>query len=369
MRVLRILTRSNLGGPARQLAALAPHFDRLGVEQTLVLGSLRRGEAHLDPGTLHVVEIPELVRGVAPFKDRRVRTQLESIVRAHRPQLIHSHTAKAGWLAARLARRTGIPLVHSFHGHVLRDYYPWFVSKCFAHIERRLDVVRTAVTCVSESCRRELESLGVVSPGKSHVIVPAVDDAIEAAGGRDAARGRARSVLGLGRGKAIAWCGRLEAVKDPDLLFEVLDEEGLSDCQVRVFGDGSLRARVEAMVARRGARSNVAWLGAEPRFPEQITGFDVLLSTSRREGFPVAAIEALLAGVPVVAPRVPGYVDLEGAGVTLTERTPGALARAVHTAEAPPTARIESLRRTHAPARIAERYDEIYRELVESRGK
>ena len=383
MRVLRLLTRANLGGPARQFRALIPAFAKLGVEETIVVGSMgpHESELSLEIGAAQICRLATMRGGFSPRQDRAALRELSAIVARVRPNVLHSHTAKAGYLAAKLARRTGLPLVHSFHGHVLRDYFSAPVTAFYRHLERRMGRERAALTCVSQSCAEELVELGVVPRDHWHLVEPAV------ASVRHYSRDAARQELDLSRCQApcVAWCGRLEAVKDPQLLLRMLscycEQQGAAGkhgraarqslspvpVQVCIFGTGSQARAIDAALGALPELIQVRMLGSEPRFPELLPAFDLLVATSRREGMPVSAIEALQAGVPVLAPRVPGFSDLAGEGLTLCAREPEALAAKLHqllqSPSPPGPARQGQVRARHDPARIAQRYHAIYKKV------
>ncbi|MCA8969793.1 MAG: glycosyltransferase [Planctomycetes bacterium] len=367
MHVLRILTRTNLGGPARQIRALAPEFARLGISQTIVVGSLAPGETALplptDEGS-EAVSVAELVRGFAPRSDRAALRALVRISRERRPDVVHAHTAKAGALAVRLGDLIDVPVVHTYHGHVLRDYFSWPIARSFAWVEKRLNRRRAAVTCVSRSCAEELQALGVLERDAWTVVEPAVLVRPSDARGL-------REELGIGDQRAIAWCGRFESVKDPELLVRVASRLREHGACVHAFGTGRRLAHCQDMADRLDAP--IVWHGADERFPEWIHAFDAFVSTSKREGYPVAAIEAHLAGVPVVAPRVPGFIDLaEDAcedGVSLVPRDLGALASAALEALPPTSRAVHAAKARHSPARIAAAYASLYERVATKPGK
>ncbi|MFQ5503464.1 MAG: glycosyltransferase family 4 protein [Planctomycetota bacterium] len=374
IRVMRLLTRPNLGGPARQCDALAEVFPSLGLRQLWVHGTPGRGEVELPlrtprlaavdaerrgPLAEGVVKLRELRPGLDPAGDLMSLSALLRLARSFRPEILHSHTAKAGMLAAILAGRLRIPLVHSFHGHVMRDYFSGFASRVLSRVEAGLGRRRSLVLSVSESCETELRELGVVDGTRSRVVAPAVPPP-ERSGTRNELRDR----LGIPDGAlAVAFAGRLVPVKDPLLFVETvarLDE--LTDRTVLAFCFGA--GVLEPAVRREAARVPIRMMGSDPGFPGLLGAFDLVLLCSRREGLPLAAVEALLAGVPVVGTRVPGLSDLQGPGVRLALRSADGLARAcLETSEVPPSRRRELMER-HSPRAVARRHVELYREIL-----
>jgi len=308
------------------------------------------------------VRLNDFGRGLDPGGDLLTLRALLRLVKTFQPQIIHTHTAKAGLLGVVLAARTGLPLVHSFHGHVLRDYWGERRSEGLRWVERALCRRRTAIHCVSESCADELVELGVFAR-EDCVVIPSILDpsSLEPAMNREHARER----LTIDPGEwAMAWVGRLVAVKDPGLLAETLRHlvELAPDrpTRVHVFGAGPLESEL-----RQAAQDlPLIFHGARADLPQLLRAFDLMLSTSRREGFPVSVLEALAQGVPVVGPEVPGLVDLAGPGLRLCARDAASLASACLAPQAVPVERSQTLRRLHDPMVLASRYAELYRKVL-----
>ncbi len=225
---------------------------------------------------------------------------LRELVRSFAPEVVHTHTSKAGVLGRSAARSARVPVIaHTFHGLVLRDYAAPVLAELARRIERRLARHTHLLFAVSESCRDELRELGVATDVR--VVLPAVATASFAAADRDAARRR----LGLAPDEvALGFVGRLAPVKEP-LQFVALIDALPPRVRGFVLGDGPLREQVAAMAGPR-----VALLGAVADPSPLIAGLDLLVSTSRREGFPIAGVEAAAAGVPMLGHDVPGVRDL-----------------------------------------------------------
>ena len=332
MRVLRVVTRPNVGGPMRQAVALWHAHLALGMRTLLVVGRCARGEAAFDLDALGiprvttaqlradgaraagVLEVADLGRGLAPHADRRAEQAVREAIAAFAPDVVHTHTTKAGIVGRRAAWAAGVPVVaHTFHGHVLQDYFAWPLARLLRGVERRLAARTTLLFAVSPSCAEELAALGVAPRGRIHVVPPAVDAAPFAATSREQARRR----LGVaGDRPLVAFAGRLVPIKNP-LLFAAL-VDALPGVEGHVFGDGPLRVDAELRAPRR-----VVWHGARTDLHDVLAGFDALVLPSEREGCPLAAVEAFAAGVPVVGFDVPGVRDaLEawGAGVLVRRR-------------------------------------------------
>lgn len=314
MRVMRVLTRPNVGGPTRQAVALWHAHRAMGVRTLLVVGRCAPGEPALDLAALGVprvsldavdgaaegfVEVPALQRAPHPLRDWRARAALAAVQARFTPTVVHTHTSKAGALL-RGRRSPAVRVVHTYHGHVLRDYYGRLRSALLVHLERRLAARTDALIAISPSCRDELVALGIAPAARLHVVAPAVEVAAFAAGDR----ARARATLGLGSETfALGFVGRLVPIKRPEL-FVAAVRAVRGPVAGLVFGDGPLRADLAPSAGDR-----IRWLGARADLAQLLPACDALVFTSRREGCPLAAIEAFAAGVPVVGLDVPGVRD------------------------------------------------------------
>lgn len=357
MRVLRVLTRPNIGGPTRQAAALWRAHRALGVRTLLVVGCCEPGEPALDlagiprlswrqalaagPRAEGVVELAAMRRGVAPWGDARGRAALRALVRAFGPDVVHTHTSKAGWLGRRAAIAEGVPVVaHTFHGLVLRDHHGRVFSAALRALERSLARRTDLLFAVSPSCREELARLGVAPASRVVVSPPAVEVGPFAHASREQARAR----LGIsGEEPALGFVGRLVPVKRPEHFAATV--AAMPGSSGFVFGAGPLGDRLEGAPRLRlcGARSDLADL---------LAGLDALVVPSRREGCPLAVVEAFAAGVPVVGYDVPGLRDLLGAwgaGILVPQSEgPAGLARAVRAVLGDASRRAALVRRARA---------------------
>jgi glycosyltransferase involved in cell wall biosynthesis len=353
MRVMRVLTRPNLGGPTRQAIALWHAHRELGVPTLLVTGAVDPGEALLSPALHGVprleldaalragtaacgwVELTGWTRGVFCGGDRRARHQLLALLSSHRPEVVHTHTSKAGWLARPLARRKGVPVIaHTFHGHVLRDYFPRPVSWLLQRLERRLARDTDLLFAVSDSCAAELAAAGLAPRERFRVQSPAValSPPLSAA--------TAASALGIDPGqRRLVAVGRLVPIKRlHDFIAAVA---GLPDGRGDLVGDGPQRMALAAH-ARRVAPDRIRVLGARADIARELPAYEALVLPSIREGWPLVAIEAQAAGLPVIGYDVPGVHDAltAGGGVLVPEAAgPAGLTAAVQALRADPERR------------------------------
>ena len=319
VRVLRVIARLNMGGPALHVAYLTAGLRERGYETTLVAGSLARGEDSMEFVTrelgIDVAQLPALGRDIAPLRDVQATLRLARLIKRVRPHILHTHTAKAGAvgrLAALLAGDARPPIVvHTFHGHVLRGYFGPVRSRAFGLLERWLAELTTALVAVSPEVRDDLVRLGVAPREKFTVVRLGIElgERIAEHDGRE----ETRRVLGIGAERfTVGWIGRMTGVKrthDVLLAFKRLGEHGVDACLCLV-GDGPDRAQLEQRAHELGIMKRTLFLGYQEDVAPFYAAFDAMILPSGNEGTPVSAIESLAAGRPVVATRVGGVPDV-----------------------------------------------------------
>jgi len=317
MRLARVITRLNVGGPARHVLAAARGLSPE-VETTLFTGEVGPDEAEatawIDASGVRPERVPGLGREVRPFADFQARRTLVRRFRELKPDVVHTHTAKAGALGRAAARKARVPLtVHTFHGHVFDGYFGKTVSRMVVAAERRLAARTDVLVAVSQEVASDLADKYRIAPrDKIRVIPPGIDLApYDAAEER---RGEFRRELRITDDvPLIVWLGRVVDVKDPSAALVAFDHVAVTrrDAVLVVVGDGPLRKDLE-----RGARSRVRFLGWRDDVARILADADVALLSSRNEGTPVALIEAAASGVPAVATRVGGVPSVVQDGET-----------------------------------------------------
>lgn len=316
--VMRVITRLNVGGPARQETMLTDALEVRGYSSYLVCGevSAEEGELTPPPGT-PVTRVPGLRRDIHPIGDARAAWEIERLMRARRPKLVHTHMAKAGALGRFAAHRTDVPVVvHTFHGNVLDGYFSKWMSSAFLAAERRLARMTDALVAVSPAVRDELLALGIGRPSQWRVIPVGLD--LSELLTRQVDRAQARRALGLPEaGPVVGVVGRLVPIKDHLTFLDAASRVALTrpDVTFVVVGDGELRSELETR-ARRSLRGTCRFLGWVMDLPTLYAALDVVVLTSRNEGTPVALIEAGAAGKPAVATCVGGVGDVIRDGQT-----------------------------------------------------
>jgi glycosyltransferase involved in cell wall biosynthesis len=325
VRVLRLVARLNMGGPALHVAHLTKGLEPRGYETTLAAGQIGRGEGSMsfvaEELGVEVHPIPQLQRDISPFYDAESVTSIVRLIRRLRPQILHTHTAKAGAIGrfAALASGAARPpiVVHTFHGHVLRGYFDPVRTAMFRTIERRLARSTTRLVAVSPEVRDDLVALGVAAPERFSVIrlgIP-LDERVASS---DESRSRLRALFGVPEERfVVGWIGRMTAIKrveDVLLAFGELRARGV-DATLCLVGDGPDREGIEQRAHELGLARHILSVGYQRDVGPYYAFVDALLLTSANEGTPVVAIEALAARRPVVATRVGGVPDVVDDGV------------------------------------------------------
>lgn len=316
-RVLRLITRLNIGGPARHAITLTEKLPLYGFDGMLVSGSVGEREGKIPPPPdLNAMTLPSLGRGFNPLADARAAVAVRSLIKRFEPTIVHTHMAKAGALGRVIARAARVPIVvHTFHGHVLREYFSPPLNRTFLEVERHLARISNALIAVSTHVRNELVDLGVGRPSQWHVIPLGLD-----LGGLNAstlAPDEARNRIGIVLDRPLVGIvGRLAPIKDHWTFLNACAEVAKQHptAEFVIAGDGPLRDRLEAK-AREMLGDRVAFLGWVRDLEALYSALDVVVLTSRNEGTPVALIEAAACARPVVATNVGGVADVIREGV------------------------------------------------------
>lgn len=387
IRVLRVIARLNMGGPAIHVANLAAGLETRGYHTTLVAGSLARGEDSMafvaERLGVSIVSVPEMEREIAPLHDMQSAWQLARLIGEIRPHILHTHTAKAGAIAraaAVLAGSARPPIVlHTFHGHVLKGYFGPVRTAIFRQVERTLARASDVLVAVSPEVRDDLVELGVAPRRKFAVVRLGIPLAERL--GDETADVDYRRLYGIpGDAFVIGWVGRMTGVKDAGAVLEIL--RATRDLGVEaalcMVGDGPERERLEQRAHDLGVVRRTYFVGYQSEIAGYYRLFDAFVLPSVNEGTPVSAIEALASGTPVVANRVGGVPDVVRDGVDgfLVEQgdTAGAARRLAELAGDPALrARLGEAGRArvlvrYSVERLVDDVDRLYRSLLEAKG-
>jgi len=312
-KIVRIIGRLNVGGPARQACflhqALRENFDTV-----LIAGHLDEQEgdmSYLLTSEDGVRWIRSMSRPVRLWSDFLAFLRIVRILRMEQPDLVHTHAAKAGTLGRIAATLLRVPVrVHTYHGHVFHGYFGPLQTRAWLAIERTLNKITTRTVVISESQAEELvEKYNVVSRQKVCTIRNGYNLSLFARK-EDVRKARdLRRALGFDDSHfVVLWAGRLVPIKNVELLAQIVREAQRSPrLRFLVVGDGIDRSKLESLTA---GCSNIHLAGWRQDIPELWAVADVGLVTSRNEGTPSALVEAMASGKPFVATNVGGVIDL-----------------------------------------------------------
>ena len=320
MRVLHVIARLNVGGTARYITQLAHELPKHGIETFVATGFVQGSEREDESAqSIDLIRIKSMGRSINPIKDHFARKQLDKIIAEVKPDIIHTHTFKAGYVIR--MKKQPVPVIHTFHGHLLDDpEFSGFKSKIIIGLERKLAKKSTKLVTVGRRVADELLEQNIGERTQFVNIPPGVVaiDVIP--------RAQALKNLNLednGR-PIVGWIARVTGVKNPMRALEVAD--ALPDTRFVMAGGGDLLEQIKAT-----APANVTVLGWTEA-SDLFGAADIILSTSENEGMPVALIEAQLAGKPVVATDVGSVSEVIANHETglVTNKNAGSIASAVN---------------------------------------
>jgi glycosyltransferase involved in cell wall biosynthesis len=327
--VLQVITRLNIGGPARHVLMLGTGLKACGFEPLLVYGSKEPSEGsledELDGYSVPSIKLQALGRAVGFRKDLRVLWQLTRLLFAEQPDIVHTHTAKAGTVGRLAAlfynatrrRSERCAVIHTYHGHVFRGYFGEVGSRAVQMVERLLARLTDRVIAVSERQRVDIcERYRIASPDHTEVIEVATD--LDAFLRLDSDL-ELRAALGFSPEHVVfGYAGRFAPVKDLRTLVHAFAQvaDRLARARLVLVGDGELRPSIERLVHDLGLSERVRFTGWVRDMRAIYGAIDVGVLTSLNEGTPLALIEAMAAGRPVVATMVGGVEDIVRHGKT-----------------------------------------------------
>jgi len=376
LRVLRLIARTNVGGPALQVSSLATGLDPERFESRLLVGNVEPDEAdYLELRAPHVpfVRVPGLGRAVRPTDDLSALRHVAREIKEFRPHIVHTHTAKAGVIGRVSAVARGVPArVHTFHGHLLHGYFSPAKTRAVVLVERQLARRTTKLAVVGARVRDDLLAAGIGKPDQYVVVPPGVPE--PSVIGRE----HARAQLGLPASvPVVAFVARLTAVKRPDRFAEVAKLVGAAraDVHFAVAGAGALLDDLKERCAPLGSR--VHFLEWQSDVGAVYSAANVVVLTSENEGMPVSLIEAAMCERPAVTTDVGSASEVVSNEETgyVTALDAADIASAVERLLADP-ARAEAMGRA-AGTRARERYgtarliadtQSIYEEIARTKG-
>lgn len=318
IRILRLIARLNVGGPAIHTTLLTHYLKERGYDPRLVAGREEAREGNMlyiarEKGVEPIL-IPELSREIRPWRDWISYRKISRIIREFRPHIVHTHTAKAGALGRLAARKYNVPVVvHTFHGHVLKGEFGPVKSEIFRRIEKKLARFTDKLIFISDTGRDELVQMGVAPADKFEVIHLGLE--LEKFRHAKERRGLIRREIGLEEHQFLAgMVARLAGIKNHfeflEAIRRVLQVE--PDLHFAIVGDGPARDGIVSKARELGVESRVHFLGMRDDMVQVHADLDLVVLTSKNEGLPVAFLEAMSSGTPIVGSDVGATRELQG---------------------------------------------------------
>ena len=330
LRILRIIARLNVGGPAIQAITLTSEFSDEKYQTVLVCGNVGPNEgdmAYLAGGkSVQPFIIPELGREISAVDDFKAFVRLRKIIKRFRPHIIHTHTAKAGTLGRLAAasmnifsrKEDRIWTVHTFHGHVFHSYFNKIKSFLYVQIERVMAVFTDRIVVISDLQRKDIcDRFRIAHAKKVRVIPLGFDLSVFEECGRYRKEMRQKYLSGEKKDVfLVGIIGRLTPIKDHSLFLKaikiLMDQGEGALFKFIIVGDGELKTDLIHEARRLNVHEKVIFAGWQKDMKKIYGAFDAVALTSKNEGTPVTIIEAMAAEKPVVATDVGGLKDLLG---------------------------------------------------------
>jgi glycosyltransferase involved in cell wall biosynthesis len=333
VKVMQIIARMNVGGPAVLVADLVRNHDIQRFSTELVTGYCDENESdYLEEVAQDVfaIRVPGLGRSVSPLKDLTALFLLIREIRKFKPDVIHTHTAKAGVLGriAGLIARPQAKRVHTFHGHLLHGYFSPGKTRVVIGLEKVLGLITHRFIAIGNVVKNDLVQAEIAQDSKFEVIYPGLQDLDRYP------KPDARSTLGLDpRKKYLVFVGRLTSIKRPERLIDLARflKDNHPDAWLLIAGAGELLDELSAEAQRDVLP--ITFLGWRKDIGAILSASDIAVLCSDNEGIPLTLIQASQAGLPIVSTDVGSVSDIVISGTTglLTEISSKGLIEGVST--------------------------------------
>lgn len=310
IRVLRIISRMNVGGPAVQISGLMRGLDSNAFEHKLLTGDCDENESDYLINVakdVNVTRIDGLGRSIKPVSDLGALISIIRIIQDYKPDIIHTHTAKAGVIGRIASILSGHKSfrVHTFHGHLLHSYFGQTKTNSIILIERILGHFSNNLIAVGQKVQQDLIDVGIGSAEKFQIIPPGLQ--LKDIPTQD----EAKKILELDPN--FLYCsliGRVTNIKRPDRFLGVVDELRKRNVNVKFLIAGSGNLLTETSEKIKSEDLAVKCLGWRSDIEVVLAASDIVLLTSDNEGTPLSLIQAGMVGVPVVSTDVGSVSDI-----------------------------------------------------------
>lgn len=386
IRVVHLIARLNVGGAAVVVSLMVSHLHPPEFESKLICGRVGATEGDMqyyaEQLGVEPIIIPELGRELHPLRDIATIWKVYRLLRTLKPDVVHTHTAKAGFVGRIAGRLAGVPVVvHTFHGHVFYGVFRGSKARAMEQfsigLERFAALFCDRILTLSDYLRDELADKFHITK-KERIIVLPIPVELEAFAAVQRHAGMFRQAWAIPMdAPLVGLIGRLVPMKYPELFVQAAAKVQAQKPSARfvIVGDGELRAGVEALVESLGLREAVTFTGWQQDMAAIYSDLDVLAVSSQNEGTPVTLIEAVTARCPVVATAVGGVPDVLDGGKLGTLVPPGdadALAKAMLDTLQNPldmAQASQTMQARHDVENVMRQFGTLYKALLREKGR
>jgi glycosyltransferase involved in cell wall biosynthesis len=328
IKIIRIINRFNLGGPTYNVSLLSKYLPE--PYETLLIGG--KEESH-EASSLFIpesmglkpIQVKSLSRKISPVDDLRAFFEIYTIIKKHKPHIVHTHAAKAGFIGRLAAKLCGVPvIVHTYHGHVFRNYFSPFKTRVIIFTERLLARLSDAIIAISPEQHHDLTYVFKICPAeKCHIVHLGFDLGKFTRIDKSEREKFRRKYLIKDDEIAIGIIGRLAPIKNHQLFLENIAELKKENLRIKalIVGDGELKENLTNVCKEKGlfcqfnepetSDYDVCFTGWIKEMEKCLPGLDIVCLTSKNEGTPVSLIEAQAAGKIIVSTNVGGVKDIK----------------------------------------------------------
>jgi glycosyltransferase involved in cell wall biosynthesis len=336
VKIVRVIARLNVGGPAKHVVWLTKGLQSDECKSLLVAGTVPQGEDDMGYFASEMgvspLFIPEMSREISA-RDAITIWKLYKLFLRECPDIIHTHTAKAGtvgriagflyrWVTpgTLVGRPRRCRVVHTYHGHIFHGYYGPLKTRLFLAIEKTLAKLMTdRIVVISEQQRKEINEQFRVGTSQSFVVIPLGLDLSIFSNWNERGQDFRKEIGAAESDVVVGIVGRLTEIKNHDLFLSAAAiwkkqkaRRGGARVRFVIVGDGSLRNRLESQARSQGLGDDVIFVGSRRDVENIYPALDIVALTSKNEGTPLTLIEAMANARPVISTAAGGVVDLLG---------------------------------------------------------
>nr|MBC8484951.1 glycosyltransferase [Bacteroidota bacterium] len=314
-RILRIITRLCVAGAPIHTILLNAKLDSQKYESYLLSGRIEPYESDMsylaDKYGIKPIYLNSMSRELSLLKDVRALIDIIKIINKVKPDIVHTHTAKAGMLGRIAAKLMGVKIIiHTFHGNVFKGYFSKPKTAFFIFLEKNLAKISSKIVAISNQQKQELLDLKITNENKIHIVPLGFD--FENVIPSESDKGKFRKKYSIPKdAKLIGIIGRLAPIKNHKLFLDIAEAllKKYDNLFFLIIGDGELRKSLQEDINRRNLKNNVVITGVIKNLKPVYADLDLVLLTSNNEGTPVAIIEAMACRKVVMTTNVGGVED------------------------------------------------------------